>query len=150
VCSVVGQMVTVDDFADRPARALADGEVFEIGSHRLKFLATPHMPHGWDAGLFFEESDKTLFCSDLFFHPGDPEPLTEADVVGRARQSITEGMAGPLAHDMPYTPYTDAQLRRLANLDPCTLAIMHGSSFHGDGGKAILDLAEVIKEKLGR
>ena len=147
VCSFVGAMVTVNDFADRPARALADNEVFAIGSHRLKFLATPHLPHGWDAGLFFEERDKTLLCSDLFFHPGDPEPLTESDVVGRASTSITEGMAGPLANDMPYTPYTDATLRRLADLEPRTLALMHGSSFRGDGRRAILDLAGVIQEK---
>ena len=148
VCSFVGAMVTVNDFADRPARALADNEVFEIGSHCLKFLATPHFPHGWDAGLFFEESDKTLLCSDLFFHPGDPEPFTEADLVGRASTSITEGMAGPLAHDMPYTPYTDENFRRLADLYPSTLALMHGSSFRGDGRRAILDLAGVIKDKL--
>ena len=148
VCSIVGAMVTVNDFADRPARALADNEVFAIGSHRLTFLATPHLPHGWDAGLFFEERDKTLLCSDLFFHPGDPEPMTESDVVGRASTSITEGMAGPLANDMPYTPYTDATLRRLAELEPRTLALMHGTSFRGDGRRAILDLAGVIQEKL--
>ena len=148
VCSFVGAMVTVNDFADRPARALADNEVFAIGSHRLKFLATPHLPHGWDAGLFFEERDKTLLCSDLFFHPGDPEPLTESDVVGRASTSITEGMAGPLANDMPYTPYTNATLHRLADLEPQTLALMHGTSFRGDGRRAILDLAGVIQEKL--
>lgn len=149
VCSFVGAMVMVNDFADRPARPLDDGEVLEIGSHRLKFLATPHVPHAWDAGLFFEESDKTLLCSDLFFHPGDPEPLTESDVVGRARASITEGLSGPLANDMPYTPYTDSTLRRLADLEPRTLALMHGSSFRGDGRTAILDLAGVIQEKLG-
>lgn len=148
VCSFVGAMVTVNDFADRPARALADNEVFAIGSHRLKFLATPHLPHGWDAGLFFEERDKTLLCSDLFFHPGDPEALTESDVVGRASTSITESMAGPLANDMPYTPYTDATLHRLADLEPQTLALMHGTSFRGDGRRAILDLAGVIQEKL--
>ncbi|HEX8772612.1 MAG TPA: hypothetical protein VF735_03335 [Pyrinomonadaceae bacterium] len=81
VCSFVGTVVTVDDFADRPARALNDGEVLEIGHHGLRFLATPHVPHGWDAGLFFDETDRTLLCSDLFFHPGDPEPLTEVDEV---------------------------------------------------------------------
>lgn len=148
VCSFVGAMVSVNDFGDRPARALGDNEVFDIGSHRLRFLATPHFPHGWDAGLFFEESDKTLLCSDLFFHPGDPEALTESDVVGRAETSIAEGMQGPLAHDMPYTPYTDANFRRLADLEPRTLALMHGTSFRGDGRRAILDLAGVIKEKL--
>lgn len=150
VCSFVGTVVTVDDFADRAARALGDGEVLETGRHRLRFLATPHVPHGWDAGLFFDETDRTLLCSDLFFHPGDPEPLTEGDVVGRARESIIAGLSSPLAKDMPYTPYTDSTLHRLADLEPQTLAVMHGSSFRGDGRSAILDLARVIKETLGK
>lgn len=150
VCSFVGTMVMVNDFADRPARPLNDGEVLEIGRNRLQFLATPHVPHAWDAGLFFEENEKTLLCSDLFFHPGDPEPLTESDVVGRAKASIAEGLSSPLANDMPYTPYTDSTLRRLADLEPRTLALMHGSSFRGDGRAAILDLAGVIKEALGK
>jgi flavorubredoxin len=149
VCSFVGTMVMVNDFADRPARPLNDDEVLEIGRHRLRFLATPHVPHCWDAGLFFEENDKTLLCSDLFFNPGDPEPLTESDIVGRAKAAITEGLSSPLANDMPYTPYTDKTLRRLADLEPQTFAVMHGSSFRGDGRKALLDLAGVIKEALG-
>jgi glyoxylase-like metal-dependent hydrolase (beta-lactamase superfamily II) len=138
--------VSVDDFAVRPARALADNEVLRIGRHRLRFLATPHVPHGWDAGLFFEESDRTLFCSDLLFQPGDPEPVTGADIVGPARTAILEGQSGPLAKDMPYTPYTDATLQRLADLEPRTLAVMHGSSFSGDGGPALRDLARVVRE----
>lgn len=150
VCSFVGTVVTVNDFADREARALSDGEVLEIGHHRLRFLATPHVPHGWDAGLFFDETDRTLLCSDLFFHPGDPEPLTEGDVLGRARESIIAGLSSPLAKDMPYTPYTESTLHRLADLEPSTLAVMHGSSFRGDGREAILDLARVIKETLGK
>ena len=149
VCGFVGAMVNVNDFADRPARSLADGEVLETGAHRLRFVSTPHVPHCWDAGLFFDESERTLMCSDLFFHPGDPEPVTESDVVGRAHESIVEGLAGPMANDMPYTPYTDATLRRLATLQPRTLALMHGSTFRGDGARAILDLARVLKETLG-
>ncbi|MGH7847384.1 MAG: MBL fold metallo-hydrolase [Candidatus Binatia bacterium] len=149
VCSFVGAMVMVNDFADRPARSLNDGEVLEIGRHRLQFLSTPHVPHCWDAGLFLEESDRTLLCSDLFFHPGDPEALTESDVVGRARESIIASLSGPFANDMPYTPYTETTLRRLAALAPRTLAIMHGSSFRGDGRAAIINLAGVIKERLG-
>jgi flavorubredoxin len=150
VCSFVGAAVTVNDFADRPARALSDGETLEIGRHRLRFLATPHVPHCWDAGLFFEENDQTLLCSDLFFHPGDPEPVIESGVVERARESIIAGMSGPLAKDMPYTPYTDSALQRLAALEPQTLALMHGSSFRGDGRAAIISLAEIIKEIIGR
>ena len=149
VCSFVGKLVTVDDFAVREARALADGEVLTTGRHRLRFLATPHVPHGWDAGLFFEEADRTLFCSDLFFHPGDPEQLTQSDVVAPAADAITGSLGGPMGKDMPFTPYTDATLRRLAALEPRTLALMHGSAFAGDGGKALLDLAGVIRDKLG-
>jgi flavorubredoxin len=150
VCSFVGTVVMVNDFADRPARALSDGELLEIGRHRLRFLSTPHVTHCWDAGLFFEEEDRTLLCSDLFFHPGDPEPLTESDVVGRARAAIIENLAGPMAKDMPYTPYTESTLRRLAALEPRTLALMHGTSFRGQGRVAILELAEVVKEILGK
>ncbi len=150
VCSFVGAEVNVNDFADRPARALSDGESLEIGRHRLRFLATPHIPHCWDAGLFFEENDQTLLCSDLFFQPGDPEPIIESGVVERAREAIIAGMAGPLAKDMPYTPYTDSTLQRLAALEPQTLAVMHGSSYRGDGREAIISLAEVIREAIGR
>lgn len=148
VCSLVGAMVTVNDFADRPARPLADGEVLTMGRHRLRFLATPHVPHCWDAGLFFEEGERTLLCSDLFYHSGDPEPLTGADVLARARDAIVQNLSGPLANDMPYTPYTDATLRRLADLQPKTLALMHGSSYQGDGGAAIRGLADVLRENL--
>ena len=150
VCSFVGATVSVNDFAARPPRALADGEVLATGAHWLRFLATPHVPHGWDAGLFFEESERSLLCSDLFFQPGDPEPLSESDIVAMAGAALREGAQGPLANDMPYTPYTDATLRRLAALEPRTLAVMHGSSFRGDGRRAILELAGVIGEVLGR
>jgi flavorubredoxin len=150
VCSFVGVTVNLMDFAVRPARALADGEVLPIGRQRLRFLATPHVPHGWDAGLFFEETNRTLLCSDLFFQPGDPEPLSESDIVAPAAAAMREGQAGPLAKDMPYTPYTDATMQRLADLKPRTLAIMHGSSFSGDGERALRELARVIRETLGR
>lgn len=149
VCSFVGAMVMLNDFAERPARALNDGEILTTGQRRLRFLATPHLPHGWDAGLFFEETEHTLLCSDLFSHFGDPEPVTESGVVERAQEAIKAGLASPLAHDMPYTPYTDQALQRLAGLSPRTLAVMHGSSFRGDGGSEIRELAVVIKELLG-
>ena len=150
VCSFVGATVMVNDFADRPARALADDEVLETGRRRLQFLATPHVPHGWDAGFFFETGDRTLLCSDLFFHPGDVEQLIEGDIVGRAAEAVRMSIDGPLAHDMPYTPYTDATFRRLAALKPRTLGLMHGAAYRGDGERALLDLAGVIRETLGK
>ncbi len=149
-CGVVGAAVMLSDFSDRPPRTLADGEVLEIGRRRLRFLATPHLPHGWDAGLFFEESERTLLCSDLFFQPGDPEPLVESDLVGPAADAMRAGASGPLAHDVPYTPHTAATLERLARLAPRTLAAMHGASFRGDGAAALRELAPVLREVYGR
>lgn len=78
ICSFVSATVMVNEFADRPARALKDQAIIAIGQHRLRFLVTPHVPRGWDAGMFFEETTRTLFCSDLFVHPGDPEPVIRA------------------------------------------------------------------------
>lgn len=150
VCGFVGAMVMVNDFADRPARALADDEVLVIGRHRLRFLSTPHVPHCWDAGLFFEEANRALFCSDLFFHRGDPEPVTESDVIEPAKEAVLASLSGPMAKDLPYTPYTDATLRRLAALRPSTLGLMHGSTFRGDGERAILGLAGVLATALGK
>jgi flavorubredoxin len=148
ICSYVGAMVSVSDFAERAPRALADNEVVQTGVHRLRFLATPHVPHGWDAGLFFEETGRTLLCSDLLFQPGDPEPVIGAEIVEHARQSIKGSLTSPLAKDMPYTPYTDSTLHRLAALKPAALAVMHGSSFRGDGEMAILGLALAVKDLL--
>jgi flavorubredoxin len=148
LCSLVGAMVNLSDFADRAPRALADGEGLQAGRHRLRFLRTPHVPHGWDAGLFYDETEQTLFCSDLFFQPGDPEPLIASGIVERAADAIKGNLSGPLAKDMPYTPDTEDTLRRLAALKPRTLAVMHGSSFEGDGGRAVLDLAALIKDLL--
>ena len=149
LCSLVGARVMMSDFADRPARPMNDGEVLSLGRHRLQFLSTPHVPHGWDAGLFFDEAEKTLFCSDLLFHPGNAAPLVESDVLGLAREAIRSSLSGPMAHDMPYTPYTDRTLRRLAALRPRTLALMHGSAFRGDGEKTMLELASILQQTLG-
>ena len=148
-CGIVGARVMMGDFADRPAKALEDNEVLKIGRHRLRYLSTPHVPHGWDAGLFFDEAEQTLLCSDLFFHPGDVPPTTESDILGPAQQAVRASLSGPMAHDMPYTPRTESTLRRLAALRPQSLGLMHGSAFNGDGEKALLDLALIIKRTLG-
>jgi flavorubredoxin len=146
---VVCSQVMLADFADRAPRMLADGEELATGRHRLRYLATPHLPHGWDAGFWFDASSETLFCSDLLFQPGDPEPLTESDLAPTARAAIEEGMRGPLAHDMPFTADTERGLERLAALAPRTLGVMHGSSFRGDGGALLRRYARDVREILG-
>ena len=150
VCSLVGKMVSVDDVvARRPAQALADGEEFSSGKYRFRLLHTPHVPHCWEATHLFEETQGTPLCSDLLHQNGDVEPSTSSDVVGRFKQTLMNYQQGPLANYMPYTPYTESTLHRLAALKPRTLAAMHGSTFVGDGAKALTDVAQVLKEVLG-
>jgi flavorubredoxin len=150
ICSQVGALVTVNDFTGRESRALADGGTFATGKYRFRYCQTPHLPHGWDAGVLFEETERTLLCSDLFHQISDVEPLTTADVVGRSRQAMKEYQAGILAEYVPYTPLTAQNLKKLADLKPKTLAIMHGSSFVGDCARALDDLNVVFREVFGR
>ncbi|MGE0480044.1 MAG: MBL fold metallo-hydrolase [Phycisphaerae bacterium] len=150
VAGVVGAIVNLADFADRPPRALNADETFTTGRFRFRYRPTPHLPHGWDAGVLFEETQRVLFCSDLFTHNGDVEPLIESDILGRARQSLIDFQAGPLMDYMPYSPNTRPLLEGLAALEPRVLATMHGSSFAGDGAQALLELDGVMKEILGK
>ncbi|OAI57179.1 MBL fold metallo-hydrolase [Verrucomicrobiaceae bacterium SCGC AG-212-N21] len=146
VCTLVGKLVTVDDFSARPARGMTRDDVLTTGMHRFRFHQSPHIPHGWDAGVLFEETNKTLFCSDLFHHFGNAEAITESDLIGRTRDGMTRLAQGPLAGYMPYTKKTEGVLRGLAELKPETLAVMHGSSYRGDCGRLLTDLAGVMKE----
>ncbi|MCG3181309.1 MAG: hypothetical protein BIFFINMI_03689 [Phycisphaerae bacterium] len=147
LCGVVGAMVNMGDYADRPVRAMDAGEVLDTGRHRFTYHATPHLPHGWDAGLLLEQTTRTLFCSDLVHQVGDVEPLTEsADVLGRTRDAIVSYQSGPLMDYLPYTPNTARLLGKLADLNPATLAVMHGSSFRGDGGAVLRGLSPILRE----
>jgi flavorubredoxin len=143
-------VVSVDDVATRPARALAHEESFATGRHRFRFLQTPHVPHCWDAGLLFDETTRTLFCSDLAQQSGDTTATTESDVVGPNREAMLAFQAGPLANYLPYTPSTDRIMRELASLEPRALATMHGATFLGDGGRVLRDVAVVLREVFGR
>lgn len=149
VCSAVGAMINVNDYAIRPPRPMQDGEVLVTGERRYRFCSTAQLPHGWDAGLLFEETQKTLFCSDLFHQGGNVEALTGSDLTERTRDAMRGMQASPLADYIPYTKQTDKILGRLAQLKPKTLAIMHGSSFAGDGERALRDLAVSMREVLG-
>lgn len=137
----LGCDVSLNDLADRPPRALADGEVIDLGSKRMRWLDTPHVPHGWEAGCFFEETAGTLFAGDLLTHGGDPDALTSADVLDAA---IGMEMASGA---MTLAPGTGATLERLAQLAPRTLALMHGSSYAGDGAAALRGLAAFCEER---
>ena len=146
VCNLVGKLVSVDDFAIRPARGMTADDVLTTGKYRYRFHRSPHLPHGWDAGVLFEETRKTLFCSDLFHHFGDVAAVTSSDLIAPARKAMQQMQQGPLAEYMPYTSQTEGVLRGLAALEPETLAVMHGSSYIGKSGRLLTDLAGVIKE----
>ncbi|HSR68799.1 MAG TPA: MBL fold metallo-hydrolase [Acidobacteriota bacterium] len=149
VCSQVGALVSVNDYAIREPRGMADGEVLETGERRYRLCRTPHLPHGWDAAVMYEESSKTLLCSDLFHQSGQVEPITESDIVGRSGRAMREYQAGVLADYSPYTHYTEASFKKLADISPETLAVMHGSSFRGNARQALFDLAAEYKTVFG-
>lgn len=149
VCSEVGALVNMSDFAIRPALAMRTGDVLQTGIHRYRFIQTPHLPHGWDAGVLFEETDKTLLCSDLLHQNGDPVALTDKDILESHRSSILAFEAGPLMDYAPYNHKTKKLLYSLADLQPKTLATMHGSSFFGDCSRVLKDLDEVMRDVWG-
>jgi flavorubredoxin len=132
---MLGCLVSLNDMADRPPRPLADGEVLDLGGKRVRHIDTPHVPHGWEARVLFEETTGTLLCGDLFTHLGNGPALTEDDIVGPAMEAEAVFRATAMAPD------TAAVMRRLGELAPTTLALMHGSSYRGDGGQALTDLA---------
>ena len=150
LCSEVGAMVNLADFASRPVRGLKADDVIATGRHRYRYISTPHLPHGWDAGVLFEEQDRILLCSDLFHQLGNVEAVTSQDVVGRFHQAIATYQAHPVLMDyMPFTRNTRAQMERLAALSPRTLAAQHGSAFVGDAAAALRAAADVMQELLG-
>ncbi len=139
---VLGVEVSLNDLADRPPRALQDGETIDLGGKVVRHIDTPHVPHAWESRVLFEESTRTLFCGDLFTHTGDRPPLTTDDIVGPAKA------AEDVFHSTALTPATAPTLRALAELEPTTLAVMHGSSFRGNCRQALLDLADDYARRL--
>ena len=139
ICGQIAAMVSVNDFADRPPRALADSEELSLGRRTVRWFDTPHMPHGWECGLMMESSTRTFFCGDLFTQGGAGEvPLTESDIFGPS-----EAFRKPMDY-FAHAPHTRATLERLALEQPTTLACMHGSAWRGDGGKLLRALAEAL------
>jgi flavorubredoxin len=150
ICSQVGAMVNIEDFANRPPVGLSKNDVIETGRHRYRFVPTPHLPHGWDAGVLFEEKSGVLLCSDLFHQVGDVEPVTSNDVLGRWDAAVAAYQQHPVLMDyVPLTPDTRRRLNELADLQPKILAAMHGSTFIGDGAAALRSAADMLQRRLG-
>lgn len=139
---VMGCLVSLNDLADRPPVPLTDGQVLELGTHRVRHIDTPHVPHGWDARVLYEESTNTLLCGDLLTQLGDPPALTGDDLIPAA--AAAEDLFGASC----LTPRTAPTVRALADLAPTVLGIMHGSSFRGDGRAALSALADDYEVRL--
>jgi flavorubredoxin len=132
----IGVMTSINDQADRLPRPLQDGDVLELGSNRLRYISTPHVPHGWDAGVLYEETSRTLFAGDLFTQLGHGETITEGDIVGPALDTEDR------FHATAMTPTTVPTIRRLAELPIDALALMHAPAFRGESSRALQDLAD--------
>jgi flavorubredoxin len=139
LCGQLGAMISIDDVSPRPARALADGEVVEIGKKRLRWFDTPHLPHGWDAGYLSDLTTRTLFSGDLFTQPGDRhDPVTTGDILGPS-----EAMRAAMDYFSNLSTAA-TQIERLAGTEPALLACMHGASYRGDGATLLRQLAAVL------
>jgi len=141
LCGTVAALVSINDLADRPPRALADGEVLALGTHSVRWYDTPHLPHAWECGYLMEEQTRTLLCGDLFTQGGANLPaVTESDILGPSEAFRSR---------MDYYSHTRnarEMLQRLASAKPTTLACMHGSAWQGDGAALLLALAEALSQ----
>jgi flavorubredoxin len=143
--SEIGVLTSLNDFGSRPARGLGDGEEFSIGSRRMKWFYTPHVPHGWDCGILFDLSTKTLLCGDLFTQPGANMPaVTESEVL-----TASEAMRGMMDY-YAHATSTTAILERLAGFSPSMLACQHGSAYRGDSAALLRELAATIARGNGK
>jgi flavorubredoxin len=142
--TAIGCMVSINDLADRSPEPIANEGTIDLGGRRLRSIDTPHVPHGWDAHVIYEETTRTLLCGDLLTQVGDGPALTAGDLIEAAVQA--EDMFGATC----LTPQTAPTIRRLADLNPTTLAIMHGSSYNGDTGKALHAIADHYELQLER
>ena len=140
LCGQVAAMVSISDLADRPPRAIADGETLSLGKHKVRWFDTPHLPHAWECGFLMEEQTRTLLCGDLFTQGGATHPaITQADILGPSEA---------FRKQMDYYSHTknaDQMLERLALAEPTTLACMHGSAWAGDGAALLRALADELK-----
>jgi flavorubredoxin len=138
-----GCMVSLNDLAARPPRALNDGEVLDLGGKRVRWIDTPHVPHGWESGLIYEETTGTLFTGDLFTHVGKGEPA-----IGNASIVQPSAETEEMFHASSLAPHMPATIRRLAAFKPKRLAVMHGSCFEGDCAAELEGLAAYYDRKL--
>jgi flavorubredoxin len=140
LCGSLSAMYSVEDAIERTPRVLAHGESISIGKKRVQWFDTPHVPHGWDAGMLSEMTTRTLFCTDLLAQPGmEHPPVTEHDVVGPSEAQ--RDAAGYYSNPVRAAQVID----ELAGTEPALLAAMHGASYRGNGAAALRELAASLR-----
>ncbi|HEY3091426.1 MAG TPA: MBL fold metallo-hydrolase [Jatrophihabitantaceae bacterium] len=143
----LGCMLTLNDQAARAPRPLPDGEVIDLGSaglaRRVVEIPTPHVPHNWESHVFFEQHTQTLFCGDLLTQLGNGPAIVGDDLIDAAIA------AEDLFHQTSLGPLVPATYRKLADLHPTRLAIMHGSSYEGDATGLLCAMADVYEQRYG-
>jgi len=140
--SRVGLMTSLNDHADREGKGLIDGETFSTGKKTWQWIDTPHVPHGWDCGVLFDQSTSTLLCGDLFTQPGaETKPVTESEIL-----TASEAMRKPMDY-YAHSTKTGTILEHLASLNPTTLACQHGSAYKGDGAALLRELAVILEKE---
>jgi flavorubredoxin len=143
VCSEVAAMISVGDMVDVVPLTMADGQKLSLGKHQLAWQSTPHLPHGWECGYFFDETTKTLFCGDLFTQPGMGErPLVSDDILGPS-----EAFRGQMDY-YSHSRDTSRMIEKLAQLKPNLLACMHGSAWSGDGAGLLRRLGTSLAQPI--
>ena len=141
--SHVSVMTSLNDQTDRKGRGLADGEMFSTGQKKWQWIDTPHVPHGWDCGVLFDQTTGTLLCGDLFTQAGaETVPVTESEIL-----TASEAMRKPMDY-FAHSTKTATILKRLASLNPTTLACQHGSAYRGNGAGVLQELAAILEKEL--
>lgn len=137
--SAISVLTSLADQVDVSARGMGSGEEFRTGAKTLRWMDTPHVPHGWDCGVLFDVTTGTLLCGDLFTQPGaETPPVTSSEVL--TASELMRGAMDYYAHATRTRPI----LESLAALKPATLACQHGSAYRGDCAALLLELAGIL------
>jgi flavorubredoxin len=122
VCSEAGSVLNLSGWNySGPVRGVRDGDVIELGEHRLRFLETPHVHH-WDSMMAFEETTASLFPADLFIQPGDQPAIVKEDL-GKEMCALYREVGIFASHE----PVLQT-VKRIEKMNPQWLHPMHGGS----------------------
>jgi flavorubredoxin len=145
VQGMVGVMIGVADFFTKPVTPMNDGDVLDLGAHKLRYLITPNVPHAWDAIIAYEETTGTLLVSDLFTVFADERAMTESDLVEPAMAALDR-----LPGYLPVGAHTAQVFDRLEALEPKVVAGHHAPAISDNAAGALRDLRGALFARAGQ